>query len=136
LQQDAVHQETPYQEDPYQEDPYPEAPYREAPAPDVASQLPTRRRSPEAVRDRLTGFQLGSRDATRGSLFQGATQYEAPTQETQQPEVAQPGQLPTRRRSPEAVRDRLTGFQLGSQDALMAGPEHRQTPPAEEENSR
>jgi signal transduction histidine kinase len=121
----------PYQGDPYQGDPYQETQHREAMVTEVQpSQLPTRRRSPEAVRERLTGFQLGSRDGTAGGPYLGAGQREAPGQGTES------GQLPTRRRSPEAVRDRLTGFQLGSQDALLAGPEHRQQPPAGEENSR
>ena len=64
------YQEAPYQEAPYQEAaayqeaaPYQEAPYQE--------QVPSRRRSPEAARSRLAGFQLGSRDAVQADHATG-----------------------------------------------------------------
>jgi signal transduction histidine kinase len=44
-------------------------------------------------------------------------------------------QVPSRRRSPEALRSRLSGFQLGSRDAVQAGSTGR-APLAGEENSR
>ncbi|HEY0932617.1 MAG TPA: nitrate- and nitrite sensing domain-containing protein [Trebonia sp.] len=47
-----------------------------------------------------------------------------------------PEQLPSRRRSPEAARNRLSGFQLGSRDAVQAGPGPRPAPPAEKESTR
>jgi hypothetical protein len=56
-------------------------------------------------------------------------------QETVRPEAPRGDQLPTRRRSPESVRSRVTGFQLGSRDAVQAGPD-RLAPPAGEENNR
>ena len=43
---------------------------------------------------------------------------------------------PALRRSPEAVRDRVSGFQLGSRDGVQPGPAPRPAPPAGEENSR
>jgi signal transduction histidine kinase len=134
--QEAPYQETQYRETPYQEAPYQEAQYREAPLPELPApgQLPVRRRSPEAVRDRLTGFQLGSRDAEPGGSPSART--EALPAAPRPPETTPPGQLPVRRRSPEAVRDRLTGFQLGSRDATQPGTEPRQAPPAGEENGR
>jgi hypothetical protein len=45
-------------------------------------------------------------------------------------------QAPTRRRSPEAARSRLSGFQLGSRDAVQAGARPGQASPAGEENGR
>jgi signal transduction histidine kinase len=45
-------------------------------------------------------------------------------------------QVPARRRSPEAVRNRLTGFQLGSRDAVQADQATVSRPLAGEENSR
>jgi signal transduction histidine kinase len=45
-------------------------------------------------------------------------------------------QLPARRRSPEAARSRLSGFQLGGRDAVQAGQAAGRTPFAGEENSR
>jgi hypothetical protein len=45
-------------------------------------------------------------------------------------------QEPSRRRSPEAVRSRLSGFQLGNRDAVQAGGAPGGTPHAGEENSR
>jgi signal transduction histidine kinase len=125
-------QESLYQQAPPQEMQYPAAEPPEVPAP---GQLPTRRRSPEAVRDRLTGFQLGNRDVSAAGPRQEAPSPPA-LPSAAPPESAPPGPLPTRRRSPEAVRDRLTGFQLGNRDALQAGPEPRQAPPAGEENVR
>jgi hypothetical protein len=41
-----------------------------------------------------------------------------------------------RRRSPEAARSRLSGFQLGSREAVQAGPRVGQASHAGEENSR
>jgi signal transduction histidine kinase len=45
-------------------------------------------------------------------------------------------QAPARRRSPEAVRNRLTGFQLGSRDAVEADQATVSRPLAGEENNR
>jgi hypothetical protein len=42
--------------------------------------------------------------------------------------------VPSRRRSPEAARSRLSGFQLGSRDAVQAGQATGRTPFAGEEN--
>jgi hypothetical protein len=51
-------------------------------------------------------------------------------------EPAYQDQAPPRRRSPEAARSRLSGFQLGSREAVQAGPRAGQAPRAGEENSR
>jgi signal transduction histidine kinase len=45
-------------------------------------------------------------------------------------------QVPARRRSPEAARSRLSGFQLGGRDAVQAGQPAGRTSFAGEENSR
>ena len=45
-------------------------------------------------------------------------------------------QAPARRRSPEAVRNRLTGFQLGSRDAVQTDQATVSRPLAGEENNR
>ena len=46
------------------------------PAPESTSQQQTpRRRSPEAARNRLAGFQLGNRDATQAGGTPGWTPY-------------------------------------------------------------
>ncbi len=45
-------------------------------------------------------------------------------------------QVPSRRRSPEAARSRLSGFQLGNRDAMQTGHATGWTPFAGEENSR
>jgi signal transduction histidine kinase len=56
----------------------------------------------------------------------GASYQEAPHQ----------GHPASRRRSPDAARSRLSGFQLGRRDAVQAGHGTGWTPFAEEENSR
>jgi signal transduction histidine kinase len=61
-----------------------------------------------------------------GTAPQGVRYQEASHQE----------QLPSRRRSPEAARSRLTGFQLGSRDAAQTGHAKGLEPHAGEENSR
>jgi signal transduction histidine kinase len=61
-----------------------------------------------------------------GNAPPGAPYQEAPHQ----------GHPASRRRSPDAVRSRLSGFQLGSRDAVQAGHGTGWTPFAEEENSR
>jgi signal transduction histidine kinase len=61
---------------------------------------------------------------------------EASAQGAPYPESSRGEQVLSRRRSPEAVRSRLSGFQLGSRDAVPPGQEPRQAPPAGEENSR
>jgi hypothetical protein len=91
----------------------------------------------------------------RGSTYQGSLHQEAPQQETPQQETGRQEmgrqemgrqemgrqeaprgeQLPQRRRSAEAARSRLSGFQLGSRDAEQAGPGPR-PPHAGEENGR
>jgi hypothetical protein len=45
-------------------------------------------------------------------------------------------QTPLRRRSPEAARSRLAGFQLGSREATQAGGDQGWTPYSGEETSR
>jgi hypothetical protein len=61
-----------------------------------------------------------------GTAPQGVPYQEATHQE----------QVPSRRRSPEAVRSRLSGFQLGGRDAVQAGNPMGRAPLAGEENSR
>jgi hypothetical protein len=51
-------------------------------------------------------------------------------------EPAYQEQVPSRRRSPEAARTRLSGFQLGSREAVQAGPHASRAPRAGEENGR
>ncbi|HEX9040517.1 MAG TPA: nitrate- and nitrite sensing domain-containing protein [Trebonia sp.] len=51
-------------------------------------------------------------------------------------EPAYQDQALSRRRSPEAARSRLSGFQLGGREAVQAGPRAGQAPHAGEENSR
>ncbi|MGH3211757.1 MAG: sensor histidine kinase [Trebonia sp.] len=51
-------------------------------------------------------------------------------------EAAHQEQVASRRRSPEAVRSRLSGFQLGGRDAVEAGYPTGRAPLAGEENSR
>jgi signal transduction histidine kinase len=52
------------------------------------------------------------------------------------PEPARGERMPDRRRSPEEARSRLSGFQLGSRDAVEASPEPRPAPHAEEGSTR
>jgi hypothetical protein len=61
-----------------------------------------------------------------GTASQGVPYQEAAHQEQQA----------SRRRSPEAVRSRLSGFQLGGRDAVQAGYPTGPAPLAGEENSR
>jgi hypothetical protein len=51
-------------------------------------------------------------------------------------EPAYQDQALSRRRSPEAARSRLSGFQLGSREAVQAGLRAGQAPHAGEENGR
>jgi Histidine kinase-, DNA gyrase B-, and HSP90-like ATPase len=51
-------------------------------------------------------------------------------------EPAYQEQPPSRRRSPEAARNRLAGFQLGSREAVQAGSRASHAPHAGEENHR
>ena len=51
-------------------------------------------------------------------------------------EAAHQEQLPSRQRSADAARSRLSGFQLGSRDAVQAGHPAGRAPLAGEENSR
>jgi len=56
-----------------------------------------------------------------------------------EPPYREPGyqdQSLSRRRSPEAARNRLSGFQLGSREAVQAGPRASYVPHAGEENGR
>jgi hypothetical protein len=68
--------------------------------------------------------------------YQGSPYQDARPQMPRPQMAGQQEQTAARRRSPEAVRSRLSGFQLGSRDAAPAGPAPRQAPQAEEENSR
>jgi hypothetical protein len=61
-----------------------------------------------------------------GNASPGAPYQEAPQQ----------GHPASRRRSPDAARSRLSGFQLGSRDAVQAGHGTGWTPSAGEENNR
>jgi signal transduction histidine kinase len=72
----------------------------------------------------------------QGSPYQGSPYQDARPQMPRPQMAGQQEQTAARRRSPEAVRNRLSGFQLGSRDAAPAGPAPRQAPQAEEENSR
>jgi signal transduction histidine kinase len=56
--------------------------------------------------------------------------------ETRSPEAPHQGQGPSRRRSPDAARSRLSGFQLGSRDAVQTGQTTGWKPFGGEENSR
>jgi signal transduction histidine kinase len=68
---------------------------------------------------------------------QGAPPYQdAPYQETPHQEAPSQDQVPPRRRSPEAARSRLSGFQLGSRDAVQAAHGPGRAPHPGEENSR
>jgi len=51
-------------------------------------------------------------------------------------EPAYQEQSQSRRRSPEAARTRLSGFQLGSREAVQAGSRASHAPHAGEENDR
>ena len=51
-------------------------------------------------------------------------------------EAVQQDQQPSRRRSADAVRSRLSGFQLGGRDAVQAGPPTGRAPLPGKENSR
>jgi hypothetical protein len=61
---------------------------------------------------------------------------DAPHREAERQDTAYQEQEPPRRRSPEAVRSRLSGFQLGNRDAVQAGRGPGGPPHAGEENSR
>ena len=65
-----------------------------------------------------------------------AAPYDGPFREPPYREPAYQEQARSRRRSPEAARNRLSGFQLGSRDAVQAGLRAGQAPNAGEENSR
>ena len=65
-----------------------------------------------------------------GAPLDGMATHGVPYQEAARQE------LPSRRRSPEAARSRLSGFQLGNRDAVQTGPTGSWTPHAGEENSR
>jgi len=65
-----------------------------------------------------------------------AAPYDGPFREPPYREPAYQEQARSRRRSPEAARNRLSGFQLGSRDAVQAGLRAGQAPHAGEENSR
>jgi len=61
---------------------------------------------------------------------------DARPQETRSPEAPHQDQGPSRRRSPDAARSRLSGFQLGSRDAVQTGQTSGWKPFGGEENSR
>jgi signal transduction histidine kinase len=65
-----------------------------------------------------------------------AAPYDGPYREPAYREPAYQEQALSRRRSPEAARSRLSGFQLGSRDAVQAGLRASHAPHAGEENSR
>jgi hypothetical protein len=65
-----------------------------------------------------------------------AAPHEGPYREPAYREPAYQEQALSRRRSPEAARSRLSGFQLGSRDAVQAGLRASHAPHAGEENSR
>jgi len=65
-----------------------------------------------------------------------AAPHGGPYREPAYREPAYQEQALSRRRSPEAARSRLSGFQLGSREAVQAGPRASYVPHAGEENSR
>ena len=67
---------------------------------------------------------------------QGGPYREPAYREPAYREPAYPEQTLSRRRSPEAARSRLSGFQLGSREAVQAGLRVGRAPHAGEENSR
>ncbi len=78
----------------------------------------------------VLGAPAGSGTGAQGGWGTGA-------QRGTQPSPGQGADQPTpRRRSPEAARNRLAGFQLGSRDATQAGNPPGWTPYAGEETSR
>jgi signal transduction histidine kinase len=71
-------------------------------------------------------YQEHTQDVPYQEHAQGVPYQEHPHQE----------RVPSGRRTPEAARSRLSGFQLGSRDAVQAGHTTGRTPHAEEENGR
>jgi hypothetical protein len=65
-----------------------------------------------------------------------AAPHGGPYREPAYREPANQDQALSRRRSPEAARSRLSGFQLGSREAVQAGPRASHAPHAGEENGR
>jgi hypothetical protein len=65
-----------------------------------------------------------------------AAPHGAPYREPAYRESVYQEQALSRRRSPEAARSRLSGFQLGSREAVQAGPRAGRAPHAGEENGR
>jgi hypothetical protein len=65
-----------------------------------------------------------------------AAPHNGPYREPGYREPAYQEQGPSRRRSPEAARTRLSGFQLGSREAVQAGQQASRAPRAGEENGR
>ena len=71
-----------------------------------------------------------------GTAPQGLPQREPRSPEAWPQEAPYQDQVPSRRRSPEAVRSRVSGFQLGSRDAAQTGHTTGWKPFGGEENSR
>jgi hypothetical protein len=65
-----------------------------------------------------------------------AAPHGGPYREPAYREPAYQEQSQSRRRSPEAARTRLSGFQLGSREAVQAGSRASHAPHAGEENDR
>jgi signal transduction histidine kinase len=65
-----------------------------------------------------------------------AAPHDGPYREPAYREPAYQDQALSRRRSPEAARSRLSGFQLGSREAVQAGSRASHAPHAGEENDR
>jgi signal transduction histidine kinase len=74
----------------------------------------------------------GAPTPAAGMPVLGAPAFRDPQQQNIPPQE----QESSRRRSPEAARSRLSGFQLGNRDAVQAGRGPGGTPHAGEENSR
>jgi hypothetical protein len=85
----------------------------------------------------LAAAAVGTGTPAAGMPVLGAPPFrDAPYQETRHQDVPRQEQEQSRRRSPEAARSRLSGFQLGNRDAVQAGRGPGGTPHAGEENGR
>ena len=85
----------------------------------------------------LAAAAAGAGTPARGMPVLGAPAFrDAPHQAPQHQDIPHQEQESSRRRSPEAARSRLSGFQLGNRDAVQAGRGPGGTPHAGEENGR
>ena len=85
----------------------------------------------------LAGAVAGAGTPAGGMPVLGSPAFrDAPYREAQHQDIPHQEQESSRRRSPEAARSRLSGFQLGNRDAVQAGRGSGGTPHAGEENGR